>query len=121
MNDYSFALTLVFAATLVLGLLVKFYLASRQIRHVMQHRDQVPAAFASTIKLESHQKAADYTVTKTRFGLLEMAFSSTEPGDQQLGPGCLWRAGAAVGVAGGLRGDQRVDRSAVHALQHVPD
>jgi STE24 endopeptidase len=76
MNDYSFALTLVFAATLVLGLLVKFYLASRQIRHVMQHRDQVPAAFASTIKLESHQKAADYTVAKTRLGLLEMASAS---------------------------------------------
>ncbi len=76
MNDYSFVLTLVFAATLVLGLLVKFYLASRQIRHVMQHRDQVPAAFANTITLESHQKAADYTVAKTRFGLLEMAFAS---------------------------------------------
>jgi STE24 endopeptidase len=42
----------------------------------MQHRDQVPAAFASTITLESHQKAADYTVAKTRFGLLEMAFGS---------------------------------------------
>jgi STE24 endopeptidase len=76
MNDYSFVLTLIFAATLMLGLLVKFYLASRQIRHVVQHRDQVPAAFANTITLESHQKAADYTVTKTRFGLLEMAFGS---------------------------------------------
>ena len=76
MNDYSFILTLVFAATLVLGLLVKFYLASRQIRHVMQHRDQVPAAFANTITLESHRKAADYTVAKTRFGLLQMAFAS---------------------------------------------
>ena len=76
MNDYSFALTAVFAATLVLGLLVKFYLASRQIRHVTQHRDQVPAAFAKTITLQSHQKAADYTVAKTRFGLLGMAFGS---------------------------------------------
>ncbi len=76
MNDYSFALTVIFAATLVLGLLVKFYLASRQIRHVMQHRDQVPAAFAQTITLQSHQKAADYTVAKTRFGLLGMAFGS---------------------------------------------
>jgi len=76
MNDYSFILTLVFAATLVLGLLVKFYLASRQIRHVMQHRDHVPDAFAETITLQSHQKAADYTVAKTRFGLLGMAFGS---------------------------------------------
>ena len=76
MNDYSFLLTMIFAATLVLGLLVKFYLASRQIRHVMQHRDQVPDAFVKTITLQSHQKAADYTVAKTRFGLLGMAFGS---------------------------------------------
>ena len=76
MNDYSFILTMIFATALVLGLLVKFYLASRQIRHVMQHRDEVPAAFAATISLESHQKAADYTVTKSRFGLLEIAFGS---------------------------------------------
>ena len=76
MNDYSFILTMIFATALVLGLLVKFYLTSRQIRHVMQHRDEVPATFAATISLESHQKAADYTVTKSRFGLLEIAFGS---------------------------------------------
>ncbi|UUZ78521.1 M48 family metallopeptidase [Polaromonas sp. P1(28)-13] len=74
--DYSFVFTLVFAAVLVLGLLMKFYLASRQIRHVAQHRDKVPAAFAATISLEAHQKAADYTVTKTRFGMLETAFGT---------------------------------------------
>ncbi|HEY3048018.1 MAG TPA: M48 family metallopeptidase [Polaromonas sp.] len=74
--DYSLVFTLVFAAVLVLGLLAKFYLASRQIRHVAQHRNQVPAAFAATISLEAHQKAADYTVTKTRFGMLETAFGT---------------------------------------------
>ncbi|MGH6637790.1 MAG: M48 family metallopeptidase, partial [Polaromonas sp.] len=51
-------------------------LASRQIRHVMRHRDKVPAAFAATISLQAHQKAADYTVAKTRFGMLETAFSA---------------------------------------------
>ena len=76
MNDYSFVFTLVFCAALVLGLLTRFYLASRQIRHVAMHRDQVPAAFADTISLEAHQKAADYTITKARFGLLEMAFGA---------------------------------------------
>ncbi len=76
MTDYSFLLTIVFAATLVLGLLVKFYLASRQIRHVMQHRNQVPVAFAKTITLQSHQRAADYTVAKTQFGLAGLAFGS---------------------------------------------
>ena len=76
MSDYSTLFTIVFAAALVFGLLARFYLASRQIRHVAQHRDTVPAAFASTISLEAHQKAADYTITKARFGLLEMAFGA---------------------------------------------
>ena len=76
MQDYSLFFTLVFAATLVLGLLVRFYLATRQIRHVAQNRNVVPPAFAATISLASHQKAADYTITKARFGLLEMAFGA---------------------------------------------
>ncbi len=69
----SLALTLVFAATLLLGLALKFWLATRQVRHVAQHRASVPAAFAHTLSLAAHQKAADYTVTKVRFGLLETA------------------------------------------------
>ncbi|MDI1339242.1 M48 family metallopeptidase [Polaromonas sp.] len=76
MPDYSFAFTLLFSAALVLVLLTKFYLASRQIRHVARHRDQVPVAFAGTISPASHQKAADYTITKARFGLLELAFGT---------------------------------------------
>ncbi|MDP3796513.1 MAG: M48 family metallopeptidase [Polaromonas sp.] len=76
MTDYSLVFTLVFAALLVIGLLARFYLASRQIHHVMRHRGSVPAAFAATISLEAHQKAADYTVTKARFGMLETAFAA---------------------------------------------
>ena len=69
----SFILTIAFAAALIASLSVKLWLASRQIRHVARHRDAVPAAFAQTITLAAHQKAADYTVTKARVGLLEMA------------------------------------------------
>ena len=76
MTDYSLVFTGLFSAFLVLGLLTKFYLASRQIRHVARHREQVPAAFAGSISLEAHQKAADYTIAKARFGLLEMAFGA---------------------------------------------
>ena len=71
----SYTLTLAFAAALLTGLVVKFWLASRQIRHVVRHRDAVPAPFSSTLSLPAHQKAADYTVTKARFGLLELAFA----------------------------------------------
>ncbi len=70
----SSALTLLFAAALVASLLVKFWLTTRQMRHVAAHRDFVPAAFAQTITLAAHQKAADYTLAKGRFGLLTTAF-----------------------------------------------
>ena len=72
----SLALTLVFAASLLLGLWLRFWLATRQIKHVAGHRQAVPAAFAGAITLAAHQKAADYTITKTRFGLLELALGA---------------------------------------------
>jgi STE24 endopeptidase len=69
-------LTIAFAAALVASLLVKFWLATRQMRHVAAHRDRVPAPFAGTIALAAHQKAADYTLAKGRFGLLTTAFGA---------------------------------------------
>jgi len=72
----SYSLTLAFAAFLLAGLAVKFWLATRQIRYVARHRDAVPTPFAATVSLSAHQKAADYTITKTRFGLLELALGA---------------------------------------------
>jgi STE24 endopeptidase len=72
----SYTLTLAFATFLLASLGVKFWLASRQIRHVARHRDIVPPAFAAVVTLPAHQKAADYTIVKTRFGLLELAFGA---------------------------------------------
>ena len=72
----SIATTWVFSLALIGSLLLKFWLASRQVRHVAQHRGQVPAAFASQISLAAHQKAADYTLAKSRFGLLELAWGA---------------------------------------------
>ncbi|MCJ7799186.1 MAG: M48 family metallopeptidase [Polaromonas sp.] len=76
MLDYSLVFTLLFSAVLVLGVITRFYLTSRQIRHVARHRNQVPASFAATIALASHQKAADYTIAKARLGMLETAFGT---------------------------------------------
>ena len=72
----SDSLTLIFALALIGSLLLKLWLATRQIRHVATHRDTVPQAFASTIALQAHQRAADYTVAKTRFGLIELAWGA---------------------------------------------
>ena len=72
----SDTLTLIFALALTGSLLLKLWLVTRQIRHVATHRDAVPPAFASTITLPAHQRAADYTVVKTRFGLIELAWGA---------------------------------------------
>jgi STE24 endopeptidase len=62
--------TVVFAGALLLATAIRLYLAWRHVRHVRACRQQVPPAFASQITLEAHQKAADYTAVKTRFGAL---------------------------------------------------
>ena len=72
----SFTLTVVFAAFLLAGLAIKFWLATRQMRHVAAHRGHVPAPFGTSVTLDAHRKAADYTLAKSRVGLLETAFST---------------------------------------------
>jgi STE24 endopeptidase len=72
----SFSLTLTFVCALLASLLVKFWLATRQMRHVAEHRDAVPGAFSQIISLAAHQKAAHYTLAKTRFSLLSTAFAA---------------------------------------------
>ncbi|PZO17044.1 MAG: peptidase M48 [Burkholderiales bacterium] len=76
MDTASLTFTALFCALLVLGLVIRTVLASRQIRHVATHRTAVPAAFSDTISLQAHQKAASYTITKTRFGLLEITIDA---------------------------------------------
>ncbi|MEY4435829.1 MAG: Protease HtpX [Pseudomonadota bacterium] len=69
-------MTLTLAAVLVANLLTKLWLSNRQVRHVAQHRATVPAAFAQTISLEAHQKAADYTLAKARVGVLDLGLDA---------------------------------------------
>jgi STE24 endopeptidase len=76
MMNPSLAMTLTLALLLVANLLTKLWLSGRQVRHVAQHRDQVPTAFAHTISLEAHQKAADYTMAKARVGVADMGLDA---------------------------------------------
>ena len=69
-------LTFIFAAALVTSLTIRFWLATRQMRHVAAHRERVPPAFTASITLAAHQRAADYTLAKGRLGLLSMAFGA---------------------------------------------
>jgi STE24 endopeptidase len=72
MNNFSF----IFLAALAGSLLLRYWLAARQLAHVRAHRTAVPASFAERISLADHQKAADYTVTNTRFGMLALAWET---------------------------------------------
>jgi STE24 endopeptidase len=76
MMNPSLAMTLTLAVLLVANLLTKLWLSGRQVRHVAQHRAQVPAAFAHTISLDAHQKAADYTMVKARVGVADMGLDA---------------------------------------------
>jgi len=60
------AFSIIFVFILAITLLVQLWLGSRHIRHISSHRDTVPTQFAQQISLESHQKAADYTIAKAR-------------------------------------------------------
>lgn len=68
--------TLLFLAALALSTALRLWLDLRHLRHVLAHRDQVPAAFVGRIELADHRKAADYTVAKVRVGLIEIAVDS---------------------------------------------
>ncbi len=63
--------TILFIAALLVTTLGKLWLSSRQVAHVAAHRAVVPPRFAERITLAAHQKAADYTIARTRLGMIE--------------------------------------------------
>jgi len=73
---YSLAFSILFVSFIILTLIVRFWLASRQIRHVLTHRSAVPAEFAEKLPLVAHQKAADYTIARTKLGLVSLLVST---------------------------------------------
>ena len=91
-------LTLAFCAALLLSLLTQYWLTTRQMRHVARHRGAVPSTFAASVPLAAHQRAADYTLAKGRFGLWTTAL------------------GAAVLLAWTLLGGLDALNNVVHAL-----
>jgi STE24 endopeptidase len=72
MNTFS-ELFLVFLA---LSVAAELWLARRQIVHVRANRDTVPAEFRDRIDLAAHHKAADYTITRNRFGMVSSVYSA---------------------------------------------
>src|ERR1035437_1797179 len=111
---YSQAFSVLFVCFLILSLVVRFWLGSRHIRHILAHRSAVPPQFAEKVPLAAHQKAADYTIAKTKMGLVTMLVSAvvligfTLLGGLQLlstelikltGPGMIYQIGLLVAFA----------------------
>ncbi len=117
--------TSLFIVALVLTTLGKLWLATRQIAHVAAHRSAVPARFAERVPLAAHRKAADYTIARSRLGMVEtLVFAAllvalTLLGGLQAiddvleaamaGTSAIWRELALVGVV-----------SCVHAVVDLP-
>ena len=66
----SSVFSVLFVSLLLLTLLIQFWLASRHIRHILRNRAAVPEQFAEKISLASHQKAADYTIAKSKLNVV---------------------------------------------------
>lgn len=68
--------TALFLSFVAASVLVRLWLGYRQVNHIRENREQVPAAFADRISLDDHQRAADYCCTKLRFGRLLLAWET---------------------------------------------
>ncbi|WP_338152222.1 M48 family metallopeptidase, partial [Chromobacterium sphagni] len=86
------AFSLLFAIALALTLSLKLWLGWRHIRHIGRNRAAVPAAFHDNITLEQHQHAADYTIAKTRLGLLSAWLDTALVAAFTFGGGLQWLA-----------------------------
>jgi len=86
MNAFSW----IFVTALGASMAIRLWLAGRQIHSVTAHRAQVPEAFAGKIPTEAHQRAADYTLSKTRQSRLELIYDSLLLLGWTLGGGLQW-------------------------------
>lgn len=66
--------TVIFLIALLVSYSLQFWLSRRQAAHVAAHRGEVPAAFAKSVPLAAHQKAADYTLAKSKLGDFDAVF-----------------------------------------------
>ncbi len=68
----TLTLTYLLVGALLTNVLLKLWRNARQVRHVAQHRGEVPSTFASQISLSDHQKAADYTLAKAKVAQIDI-------------------------------------------------
>jgi len=80
--------------------MVRCWLLWRHVRHVQGHRGAVPPQFAEKIPLAAHQKAADYTVARSRFGLITLFVNTAVLIGFTLLGGLQWLSVAILNITG---------------------
>lgn len=94
-------LTWLFLGAALASLALTLWLARRHAAHVLAHRARVPTEFAGGIDLPAHQRAADYTIARTRLGMLEAVVDTCVLLALTLGGGLQLIAAALDGIPAG--------------------
>jgi STE24 endopeptidase len=61
-----------FIFLLITTTIFQVWLTKRHIAHIDKNKIKVPHAFSETISLSDHRKAADYTISKSRIGIIDL-------------------------------------------------
>ena len=61
-----------FIFLLITTTIFQVWLTKRHIAHIDKNKIKVPNAFSETISLSDHRKAADYTISKSRIGIIDL-------------------------------------------------
>ena len=72
MNEFTY----VFLLALTAWFSFRWWLNERQIKYVVQHRDNIPEYFAGKLSIDDHHKAADYAVAYGRLTRYQLVFDS---------------------------------------------
>lgn len=94
-------ITLWFLVALAAATALELWLASRHIRHVSRYREQVPDSFAQKITPQAHHMGADYTIAKTRFGMVDTLYEN--------GLRLFWTLGGGLALLDGFWRSQGLD------------
>ena len=61
-----------FIFLLITTTIFQVWLTKRHIVHIHKNKTRVPAAFSKTISISDHKKAADYTISKSNIGIIDL-------------------------------------------------
>ena len=61
-----------FIFLLITTTIFQAWLTKRHMAHIYKNKKKVPIAFSKTISMIDHQKAADYTISKSKIGIIDL-------------------------------------------------